>query len=375
MTWSGPPVEGLSVVIPTYGRVDLVRTLLASCLPAGARIDVPWEVIVVDTSPVPAAEQIRAACAQWGARYVPGPPRVGAKRNRGAELARHEVVLFIDSDCAATPELFAEHLRAYRQDPPAGPVGVVGRTVMRGEEGLLWRVLSRSHEYGIPYSWPRYFAELAWGTTANLSVRRSAFLTAGGFAEDTWTVAGGEDVDLCVRLGAAGGRLVGAPDAVVAHARSDIRGVRQISAKLLDYGRSDNWLVSRFPDRVQWRANPVVVVAAATAVGLATALARRRWRWALTGPAAIPAMMAATLVPRIPDLRGPNWYLEPFCLLVDWSFDAGIVWSAVAHRRPRSALQRFRYYSPQHFTLRPEYRSVPRVAFSARAAIDWEERA
>src|SRR5262245_50587638 len=107
--------SGISVVIPTRGNPHMVARLLTSLersaheLPPGT----DHEVIVVDDSERANGDAISEACARAGARYARGPRRVGAKRNLGVSLSRHSVILFIDSDCVATPGLLRVHLEAH----------------------------------------------------------------------------------------------------------------------------------------------------------------------------------------------------------------------------------------------------------------------
>jgi GT2 family glycosyltransferase len=359
------PVDGISVVVPTLGRVDLVSALLDSCATAAGCYPGPVEVTVVDSSPDDVASRIAALCHSHGARFVRGPDRVGSKRNVGTRLSRHDVVLFIDSDCVADPGLFVEHARAYA----ASDVGaVIGLTTMQGQSGLLWRILGRSREYNIPYSWPRYFSELPWGATANFSVRRSVFSMLGGFDDATWTWSGGEDVDLGVRVWRSGFRIVASDSAVVRHAREPIGSAWQVMAKLIRYGHADGWLCAKYPDRVRPRLNVVATLVLVVAVAAALA--------PITGFSALPLaagvlttllMWTLTVLSRW-RLPGPDPHLEPLAVLIDCAFDAGTLVGALRHGRPLAAFRRFRYMDEAHLRLRPQYPRIPPAALAGYGA-------
>ncbi|SFY44524.1 glycosyltransferase family 2 protein [Streptomyces atratus] len=359
--------DGISIVVPTLERVELVADLLRSCVVAGARIDRKWEVIIVDSSPEEPAARIRALCDQHGARFVTGPWRAGSKRNLGARLAAYDVVLFVDSDCAAQPDLFAEHLRVYDEQSP-DVVAVAGLTEMEGEEGFLWRVLSRSREHNIPFSWPRYFATMHWATTSNFSVRRAKFAAIGGFDEETWTVTGCEDVDLGVRLWQAQGRIVSNDRAIVHHTRGEVTHPFQVMRKLSRHGQADVWLSSKFAHHTELRANPVVIGVLAILVGAALSLCTLSPTPVLLGLAVVPLMWIVTLCGRLHRWTGPHRHLEPLTVFIDWALDYGIAKAAIQRRCYRMAMRRFRYYDPQHFHLKPGIDRVPDCVFHAYGA-------
>lgn len=339
-------VTGISVVTPTYGRVELVERLLHSLQAAGGHYSGPWEAIIVDTSPEPAAGQIKALCERYGARYTVGPWRVGAKRNAGAALARYDLVLFIDSDCAADEQLFAEHVKCYSTEDVGA---VIGLTRMHGESSLLWRVLGRSREYNIPYSWPRFYWELPWGTTSNFSIRRATFERIGGFDEQTWTLSGGEDVDLGVRVWEeAGQRVLATYRASVRHARDPISSPFQVFRKLIMHGEGDGWTCTKHPHRTIIRINPIVILSLVVLAAVVAALVTLSAAPLLFGVAGVIAVWIGALLTRLP-LRGPDKHLEPLVILIDWGFDVGTFWGALRHRKLGLAMRRF-YYLDRRFT-------------------------
>lgn len=85
----------LSVIIPSRNDEALLRGCLESL--ARQEIDLPWELIVVDSSTTPACREV---AAQYGAKVVHEPRRgKGLALARGAEAARGEIFCFTEADC------------------------------------------------------------------------------------------------------------------------------------------------------------------------------------------------------------------------------------------------------------------------------------
>jgi glycosyltransferase involved in cell wall biosynthesis len=88
----------VSIVIPTFNEGAFLPRLLASIR---AQDYADYEIIVADNG---SRDRTRAIAREHGARVVPGGiPAVG--RNRGAEAARGEYILFMDAD-TVMPEGF-----------------------------------------------------------------------------------------------------------------------------------------------------------------------------------------------------------------------------------------------------------------------------
>lgn len=340
-------MAGISVVTPTLGNPGLVEDLLKSTAVAGQTSGVPWEHIIVDSTPGEEGRQIAQACERHGASYVWGPDRVGAKRNAGARRAAHDVIVFVDSDCTVIPEFFTAHLERYQGGPDIG--GVAGPTDMHGPDSFALRVLRRAKQYNHCYAWPRRYDEVGWSTTSNLSVRAAVFSEIGGFDEHTLTIVGGEDVDLGVRIRKAGYRIVTSDRAVVQHTTTTATSLRRVARRVFVYGQADGWLCGRHPDLTTPYANPFVIAAAAGGAGL---LAPRRFRAAgrAAGPATLGLLVLTELVRRHERGSGARGVAhDSLCTFVDMAFDAGEVAAAAKQRRPGDLFRRFRYLQDQWY--------------------------
>ncbi|MGW2385631.1 glycosyltransferase family 2 protein [Streptomyces sp. NPDC001658] len=325
--------QGITVVVPVKGRVELMRRLLESLAAAVPSCAEPAEVVVVDDSPEAEAAEHRANCRRYGARYVEGPSHVGAKRNLGARLARYDLVCFVDSDCRADPELLDRHVKALRTAPPE-VAAVAGPAVLAEGDTVVYRLMRRSWLLNGHHEDPRRYTRMTSGATCNLAVRREVFQAVGGFPEDSPHPTGGEDVEFGLRLIDAGHVTACEPTAVVTHdsASSDTFGA--VFRRLTNYGRSEQWLCVVRPERRRRRVNPVSTLALTSVAALATSR-RSRGRSLLAVPAVFGVLLAAQARPLLGDDRSVRALAESVgCAMLEWIFDLGAVDGAVRERRP-----------------------------------------
>jgi GT2 family glycosyltransferase len=148
--------------------------------------------------------------------------------NEGARLAQGEQLVFLNNDTEPQPG-WLEALMRHADENPAGavvgaklvyPTGAVQHAgVVFGQDGYPHNLYA-----GLPADHPAVSRSrrLQAVTGACMLVRRQAFEDAGGF--DTGFVNSLEDVDLCLRIGEAGGEVHYCHAAVVTHMESASRG-------------------------------------------------------------------------------------------------------------------------------------------------------
>ena len=207
----------VSLVIPTYRRERLL------CQTLGDVLDLKWpdyEVIVVDQTERHEADTERFLDGvREGIVYLRhDPPSVVAAVNRGLQAARGEIVLFLDDDLRVPDrELIASHLANYG-DPTIG--GVAGR-VLDAEcprEGAfdprsgdpVWGFFHSGWSHG-------QRCEVSTAPGANVSFRRDVLVALGGLDERFVGNAFRWENDLCLRVRAAGYRVVYDPRPTVHH--------------------------------------------------------------------------------------------------------------------------------------------------------------
>jgi GT2 family glycosyltransferase len=333
---------GVSVVIPVKGRVEPTRRLAASLAVAAANCPEPVEVLLVDDSAEPQARQHRITCDRNGIRYVPTvEPYVGAKRNIGIGLAKHDLLMFTDSDCLVGPDALRRHVEAVRS-APARVAGVAGPTFTDPSPTTMFRIMRNSHLLNWDFERPAEGGELVWATTSNLMLRRAAVEEVGGFPSRCLDVVGGEDLELGIRLSKRGYVIRAVPDAVVTHDSMCTDSVRTVCRRLYGYGRSEQWLSTVHPDRRVPHAN--LVTALGLTASVSAALVRRtRGRSLLLTPVVAGAAVAVGALRRYRAERPPPKVGDvALRTVLEWCFDAGAVVAAIRLRRPTQLFTGFR---------------------------------
>lgn len=202
----------LSVVVPTQNRAEVLARCLDALEPQGAD-----EVVVVDDVSTDSTARVLAERGWVRAvrRERPGG-RSGAK-NTGVEAATGELVLFVDDDAIAQPELVERHRRHHAEHPEPHEA-LLGRVTWSPEIEVT------PHMHWLENGGPMFaFGEIddpgdvTWRMlyTTNVSLKRG-FLEP--FDEELPIY---EDTELGFRLSKRGLRLRYDPDALVHHLRTE----------------------------------------------------------------------------------------------------------------------------------------------------------
>ena len=277
------PTPEIAVVVASHDRPLRLRWLLEALREQTVARE-RFEVVVAHDSGARTAALLHAhPLAPRVLAFAPGSAGPAVKRNAAWRAAAAPLVAFTDDDCRPRPDWLERLLETARADPSSAVVQ--GRTVVDVAErpvrqGAAW---SRSQE-AVPPS--------DFGQTCNIAYPRALLRDVGGF-DERYPLAAGEDTDLWLRVRAAGGRLVAAPDAVVEH------GVEERSLTQAVRG-TWRWqhvaaVPARHPEirahlagRVFWRASHGWALVAAVGLGLGV---RRRGALALTLPWAHGALV------------------------------------------------------------------------------------
>jgi glycosyltransferase involved in cell wall biosynthesis len=284
-----------SVVIRSKDEAPRLRLTLASLAKQTARCEV---VVVDDGSSDDTAAAIDEARARLDLAVVTHASARGrsAASNAGARAARGDLLVFLDGDTLAAPDMVARHAALHASRPRDGDV--LGRgenfhvrgtrflldpergTPRPGEEARAERMpaaererarvtramveddfaaIARRAEHGVyPGAGPRRLQEIEldalrrhpdcdvlWAAScgSNLSVPRAAFLAAGGFDE---AIDNNEHRELALRLGLRGARMVPVDGARAYHLTH--------RAGWRDPLRETAW------EHVFWRAHPIPAV-------------------------------------------------------------------------------------------------------------------
>lgn len=225
----------VSVVVPTYNRLDRLKRVLAAL----AEQDYCGEmeiVVVSDGSDDGTSEYLGGPEAP--AAVVPvlqenaGP---AAARNAGVAACCGKILVFVDDDVVASPGLISAHVEAHRRN--GDHAAVIGPMLDPPDHvmtpWIVWeqRMLAKQYrdmEQGHYAPTERQFY------TGNASLCRTLFVASGGF--DT-QFRRAEDVELAFRLKEMGTRFAYEPRAVGFHYAE--RSYNAWKANAYDYGRND----------------------------------------------------------------------------------------------------------------------------------------
>ena len=211
----------LSVVVCTHDRPEA----LVQCLRGIASLEDDLEVIVVDSASALSAqhlvEQFSGSFRRFVYHYEP-VAGLSRARNRGLELARSDLVAFIDDD--AVPERdWASRLAAAFADPNVACAGGTCRATFdtARPRWLSDRLLQFAGvtRFGSEPRRARSSAEYPFG--ANVCFRRQVLLGIGGFPEHLGRVGdnllSGEEYEVMATLQRLGWSIWLEPRAIVDH--------------------------------------------------------------------------------------------------------------------------------------------------------------
>jgi len=347
-------VSGFSIVVPTHGRVILIERLLSSLDLTRSKCPVPSEVLVVDSSPTHAAEKIKSSCGKHNAVYIPGPTNVRKKRNEGIRRGQYSVVLFIDSDCAAHPELLVQHLRCYEEQPYLA--GVLGQIVFTGPKNWIWEIV-RFTPFVNPFSFARQWPYAIWGPTANISYQRQLLLEIGLFDENFPFRLGGDDVDLGLRVTKSGHLLRCNPEAIVYHSRDTwTRGVGILS-RAFRWGRMEFYLLNKHHYLQQTDHPKLTILAGILLVGTsALALSIQQWKWlSLPWIWLLSVWLMEWLQEALLVTENDRWHLGRLAAkVVSWCYELGFTLECILQRKPRMILKRPLFHLGQLYNEWPQ---------------------
>ncbi|HWP47983.1 MAG TPA: glycosyltransferase family A protein [Candidatus Limnocylindrales bacterium] len=191
----------ISIIIPTHNRSEMLpRTLGALAKQTTAPED--YEVIVVaDGCQDSTSDVVRSLQLPYTLIFVEQPALgAAAARNHGARLATAPLLLFLDDDMEATPELVRAHLTTHTAYPGGVVLGYFPVAVRENITDIF--------EISVKLWWDKGFQARSqpshrftfWDfCTGNVSLPRQLFNDLGGFDERFHGKAG-EDYEFGIRL-------------------------------------------------------------------------------------------------------------------------------------------------------------------------------
>jgi mycofactocin system glycosyltransferase len=234
----------VSVIIPVRNRPMEITACLRSLTCLDYRAE-KLEIIVVDDASDDTTPEAVARFPQVRLLRMQQRHQASYCRNRAAEIARGDILGFIDSDCLADPTWLKELVPAFRD----GSLGALGGRVDGAfeENGLdQYEKVKSALKMGSWFKRSEQAELFFYVPTCNFLVRKDAFKHLGGFRE---TLHVGEDVDFCWRLQDAGYSLEYRPMGRVSHKHRN--RLAAFCARRFDYGTSEPVLQQLHSGRVK----------------------------------------------------------------------------------------------------------------------------
>jgi GT2 family glycosyltransferase len=186
----------ISVVVPVYNGGPQLGRCLDALLASDYK---PFEIIVADDGSTDGAAQ--AACRARGIERLELPRNSGpaAARNRGAERARGNVLLFVDADVVVRRNTLSR-LAAFFAEQPR--VAAIFGSYDDAPEATNFVSQYKNLLHHFTHQQSSMRAETFWAGCG--AVRRATFESVGGFDESAFRSSSVEDIELGHRLRRAG---------------------------------------------------------------------------------------------------------------------------------------------------------------------------
>lgn len=225
----------VSIIVPTRDRAELLAQCADGVLTKTAYA--PLELLIVDNGSVEPETAALFERLRKDARVrilpAPGPFNFSALNNLAAAEARGEILVLLNNDISMLRDDWLDEMVAQVVRPNVGAVGarllfpdgtVQHAGVVIGMGGVAGHLC-----YGAPGDNGGYYRHLLTPrnvtavTAACLAIRKSVYDEVGGLDAERLTVAF-NDVDLCLKVRAAGYDIVWTPYAELVHHESASRG-------------------------------------------------------------------------------------------------------------------------------------------------------
>ena len=200
----------VSIIIPTYNRVQKLFRLLKSIKYLAP---LPNEVLVIDDNSTDGTKEIlkkwKGVSSKYNKRILLKEKNKGPadSRNRGIEISKNELIAFTDDD-VIVDKLWLKYITSKLQNSHEMLVGVGGSV-----KSIKGDILS---QYYVEHRILEAPKSLNYLPTVNCCLKKKALLKIGGF-NTSFSFAGGEDTDICLRLRRKGYYFLKERKAVVYH--------------------------------------------------------------------------------------------------------------------------------------------------------------
>ena len=201
----------LSVVVLTRDSTRTLRDVLEA-IRASELERVAYEIIVVDDASADGSAAVAARYADTVVKLTGRAAGPAYGRNRGAEIARGDVIGFIDGDVVVRPDTLRRMLSAMAENPE-----ITALAASRDDSSCAPNFVSQYWNLLLSFGEQREGRKAAQFAAGCGMVRRAEFLTAGMYDEWRFNTGCMETVELGERLSRAGHGVVLSPQMKVVH--------------------------------------------------------------------------------------------------------------------------------------------------------------
>jgi GT2 family glycosyltransferase len=204
--------------------------------------------------------------ASFALSYICQPNRGRASAcNAGIKRARGSVLLILDDDMEPTPECLARHLLLHPQSSRLGIMGAIPIRLDQTRTPAAAYVAMKFNRHLERLAQPDHTPILRDFASGHFSIPRQVMLEVGGF-DESFRIYGNEDLELALRLTAAGVKLIYSPEALAF--QSYTKDFAMLARDTIAKGKTAVLLASKHPE-------------AFASLELANyKQASRRWQWA-----------------------------------------------------------------------------------------------
>ena len=247
---------GISVIIPTFNRIDLLIRVLKALEKQSVNLDL-FEVIVVDdgsTDKTEFAVMLFLKNTPLKLRYYyQKNKKQGAARNLGIRKAHRPILLFVGDDILPDKNFIENHINFYRHLENPEMSAVIGYTTWPLEMRVtpfMKYIGEYGHQFG--YSLINGNGPLRFNFyyTSNLLLPLSALHLLEHWFDEDFNGYGWEDIELGFRLENVGVNLFYNPGAVGYH--HHLLDVSSFCKRQQSVGRSSNIFIQKHPQLIEF---------------------------------------------------------------------------------------------------------------------------
>jgi glycosyltransferase involved in cell wall biosynthesis len=225
----------ISVVVCSYNGSSTIRDTMEGL----QKLDYPnYEVIVVNDG---SKDQLAEIVKEYPVKLITTSNRgLSNARNTGMNVAKGEIIAYIDDDAYPDPQWLHYLAYAYSTSDHAG---IGGPNIVPQEDGPIAKCVANAPGGPVHVLVTDEIAEHIPG--CNMSFRKDALMKIGGF--DPVYCAAGDDVDVCWRIQQSGRTIGFHPSALVWHHRRN--SVKTYWKQQKGYGKAEALLEAKWPEK------------------------------------------------------------------------------------------------------------------------------